>query len=153
MGLGEDHPLTTDPAREEQALNRRITLRAEPDADAVADRSIGMLIEHLRLDRSCIVSYRLEDDRADLVRQLGNDTVPPLPEVFILSEYPAAFRAIFDQTFVIEDGLERQGLSEAERRDGGRLGTRAMVAATLRQGEGRPLWSMVAISSNRNSCA
>jgi outer membrane protein OmpA-like peptidoglycan-associated protein len=30
VGLGEDHPLTSDPAREAQALNRRITLRAEP---------------------------------------------------------------------------------------------------------------------------
>jgi OOP family OmpA-OmpF porin len=29
-GLGEDHPLTTDPARSAQALNRRITLRSEP---------------------------------------------------------------------------------------------------------------------------
>lgn len=29
-GLGEDHPLTTDPSRDAQALNRRITLRAEP---------------------------------------------------------------------------------------------------------------------------
>lgn len=30
VGLGEDHPVTTDPARDAQALNRRITLRAEP---------------------------------------------------------------------------------------------------------------------------
>jgi OOP family OmpA-OmpF porin len=30
-GLGEDQPLTTDPSREAQALNRRVTLRAEPD--------------------------------------------------------------------------------------------------------------------------
>jgi OOP family OmpA-OmpF porin len=29
-GRGEDHPLTTDPSREAQALNRRVTLRAEP---------------------------------------------------------------------------------------------------------------------------
>jgi outer membrane protein OmpA-like peptidoglycan-associated protein len=29
-GLGEDQPLTTDPSREAQALNRRITLRVEP---------------------------------------------------------------------------------------------------------------------------
>ena len=29
-GHGEDQPLTTDPSREAQALNRRVTLRAEP---------------------------------------------------------------------------------------------------------------------------
>ncbi|WP_420128858.1 PAS domain-containing protein [Longimicrobium sp.] len=122
-------------------------LRVEPDKDAVADRSIRMLIEHMRLDRSYIVSYRPEDDRAWLVHQRGNDTVPPLPDVFILSDYPAAFRAVFDQTFVVEDELKRQGLSEAERRNSGRLGMRAMVAATLPKGEGTPLWSMVAVSS------
>jgi OmpA-OmpF porin, OOP family len=29
-GLGEDQPITTDPSRVAQALNRRVTLRAEP---------------------------------------------------------------------------------------------------------------------------
>ena len=29
-GLGEDQPLSTHPSREAQALNRRVTLRAEP---------------------------------------------------------------------------------------------------------------------------
>jgi PAS domain S-box-containing protein len=140
-------------SEERQAFLLRLSdaLRAEPDADAVADRAIRMLIEHMRLDRSYIVSYRLEEDRAYLVHQRGNDTVPPLPDVFILSDYPAAFRAIFDQTLVIEDELERQGLSEAERQNSGRLGMRAMVGATLRKGEGRPHWSLVAISSRPRS--
>jgi outer membrane protein OmpA-like peptidoglycan-associated protein len=29
-GFGEDQPLTTDPSREAQVLNRRVTLRVEP---------------------------------------------------------------------------------------------------------------------------
>lgn len=122
-------------------------LRAETTAAGVADRALRMLNEHLELDRSSIGSYRLEDNRADLVHQVGNDTVPPAPDVFVLSDYPAAYRAIFDQTLVIEDELERQGLSEAERMNSGRLGMRAMVAATLRNGPKRPQWSMAAISS------
>lgn len=122
-------------------------LRAEPDADAVAQRALALLCEEMRLDRAYITSYRLEDGRADVTHQFGNDAVPPLPAAFRLSDFPEAFRATHDQTLVIEDEFERQGLSEDERRNSGALGMRAMVAATLRKGANRPLWSMVAMSS------
>ncbi len=122
-------------------------LRAEPDADAVANRALQMLIEQLQLDRSYITSYYLEQDRAELDYQIGNDSAPPLPHHFILSDYPEAFKTTFEGTLVIEDELERQGLAEAEKRNSGKLGMRAMVAATLRQDENKPVWSMVAISS------
>ncbi|WP_225913860.1 ATP-binding protein [Leptolyngbya ohadii] len=121
-------------------------LRTEPDVDAIANRAIQMLIEQLQLDRSYITTYYLEDNRADLNYQIGNDSVPPLPDYFVLSDYPEAFKTTFEGTLVIEDDWERQGLSEAERRNSRNLGMRAMVAATLRK-ENYPLWSMVAISS------
>lgn len=121
-------------------------LRAEPDADAIANRAIQMLIEHLQLDRSYITSYYLEDNRADVNYQIGNDSVPPLPDHFVLSDFSEALKATFEGTLVIEDDWERQGLSEAEKRNSHNLGMRAMVAATLRR-ENHPLWSMVAISS------
>lgn len=78
------HDHRHDGGEERQAFLLRLSdaLRAEPGADDVADRAIWMLIGHMRLDRSYIVSYRLDDDRADLVHQVGNDTVPPLPDVF-----------------------------------------------------------------------
>ena len=121
-------------------------LRTEQGADAVANRALEMLVEELRLDRSYITTYYLDEDRADLDYQIGNDSVPPLPEHFVLSDYPEAFKTTFDKTLVIEDELERQGLSEAEKRNAGNLGMRAMVAATLRK-ENKPLWSLVAINS------
>ncbi len=101
----------------------------------------------MRLDRSYIVSYYLDEHIALLDYQIGNDTVPPLPQRLDLSEHPEAAKAILDQTLVIEDNFERQGLSETEKRNSARLGMRAMVAATLRKGENKPLWSMVAINS------
>ena len=121
-------------------------LRTEPDVDAVANRALAMLIEHLELDRSYITSYYLAENRADLDYQIGNDSVPPLPDHFVLSDYPEAFKTTFESTVVIEDDWERQGLSEEEKRNSQQLGMRAMVAATLRK-EHKPLWSMVAISS------
>lgn len=122
-------------------------LRAEQGADAAANRALEMLVEYLRLDRSYITTYDLENDRARLDYQIGNDTVPPLPDRFVLSDYPEAFENTKEGTLVINDELERQGLSEEEKRNAGKLGMRAMVAATLRKDEKKPLWSMVAISS------
>lgn len=122
-------------------------LRAESTADAVANLALEMLIEQLQLDRSYIVSYYLNENRAVLDYQTGNETVPALPDTFDLSHYPEAYKAILDQTLVIEDDLERQGLSETEKQNAEKLGMRAMVAATLRNGENKPLWSMVAINS------
>ncbi|PQA59716.1 PAS domain S-box protein [Siphonobacter curvatus] len=135
---------------EEQAFLLKFSdeLRTQLTADAVANRALELLTEQLQLDRSYITSYYVEENRADLDYQLGKDTVPPLPDHFVLSDYPEAFKAIFDETFVIEDDYERQGLSEAEKRNSKKLGMRAMVASTLRKGENKPLWSMVAISSH-----
>jgi PAS domain S-box-containing protein len=121
-------------------------LRLELNADAIADRALRMLIGQLQLDRSYITTYYLDEDRADLDYQIGNSSVPPLPNSFVLSEYPEVFKATFETTVVIDDNREAQGLSEAELHNNNKLGIRAMVAATLRK-ESKPVWSMVAISS------
>ncbi|WP_052731031.1 PAS domain S-box protein [Spirosoma radiotolerans] len=122
------------------------TLRTETTADAVAKRAIQLLIEQLGLDRSYIVTYYIDEDRADLDYQIGNDSVPPLSDHFVLSHYPEAFKTIFEKTVVIEDDFERQGLSDGEKHNSQKLGMRTLVAATLRK-ENKPLWSMVASSA------
>ncbi|WP_247654227.1 MULTISPECIES: PAS domain-containing protein [Microvirga] len=136
-------------SEERQAFLLKLSdaLRAEPNADAIANCALRMLIAKMQLDRSYITVYRLDENRADVTHQLGNDRVPPLPEMFVLSDFPEAFRALHDRTFVIEDDFERQGLSDAEKHNSRSLGMRAMVAPTLRKGESHPLWSMVAISA------
>ncbi|MBB5235904.1 PAS domain-containing protein [Deinococcus budaensis] len=123
-------------------------LRAEPDVDAVVNRALRLLAEQLRLDRCYVTTYRPEEDRADVSHQWGNARVPPLPDRFRLSDFPAATRMVSDQTMVTNDDFERPGLSEEERRNSRALGMRAFMAATLRGGEGRPLWSMVVSSAS-----
>ncbi|WP_439555801.1 PAS domain S-box protein [Dyadobacter sp.] len=135
-------------AEQQQAFLLKFSdaLRTEQSVDAVATCAIRLLIAHLGLDRSYITTYYLEKGRAELDYQIGNDSVPPLPDYFILSDYPEAFETTFEKTVVIEDDWERQGLSEEEKRNSRQLGMRAMIGATLRK-ENKPLWSMVAISS------
>ena len=136
-------------SEERQAFLLKLSdaLRAEPDADAVANRALKILFDHLRLDRCYITYYRPADDEADFPYQLGNDTVPPLPAKVRLSSFPDAYEQVLEKTFVIEDDFERRGLSDAERASSKALGMRAMVASTVRRGEKRPLCSMAAVSS------
>lgn len=133
----------------QQAFLLRLSdaLRAEPDADAVADRALLVLLDHLRLDRCYITYYRPGQDEAIFPYQFGNDTVPPLPAKVRLSDFPEAYEQVLNRTLVVEDDFERRGLSEAERANSKALGMRAMVASTVRRGEKRPLASMVAVSS------
>lgn len=139
--------LRTSEARQAFLLKLSDALRAEPNPDAVANRALQMLFDHLRLDRCYIAHYRPADDAADFPYQLGNDTVPPLPAQVRLSDFPDAYEQVLDRTFVIEDDFERRGLSQAERASSKALGMRAMVASTIRRGERTPLCSMVAVSS------
>jgi PAS domain S-box-containing protein len=119
-------------------------LRAEPDADAVADRAIGMLSDQLRLDRCGIATYRAGDDRADVTHQIGNASVPPLPDSVRVSDFPGALERVRDRTVAIDDDLERRGRSEAEDGNGRGLGMRAMVASTGRKGEDGPISVLLA---------
>jgi two-component system CheB/CheR fusion protein len=137
-------------SEERQAFLLRFSdvLRAESNPDTVANQALALLYEHMELDRSYITSYRLEDNRAYVNHQLGNELVPPLPPVLILSDFPEALKVVTESTLVIEDDFKRQGLSEDEKLNSQKLGMRAMVAATLRKGDNRPLWSMVAISAS-----
>ncbi len=134
---------------EKQAFLLRFSdaLRTHATADEVANQALRLLIEQLQLDRSYITTYHLDENRATLDYQIGNDTVPPLPDYFVLSDYPEAFKAVHGQTFIIEDDYERQGLTETEQQNSKKLGMRAMLASTVRMGQSRPLSSLMAISS------
>ena len=135
-------------ARQAFLLELSDALRAEPDADAVANRALRMLSEALRLDRCYVGVYRLAEDRADFTHQVGNGRVPPLPAGVRLSDFPEALRVAFGRTLVIGDVAETQGLLDGDRQNLGALGLRALVAATLRRGEGHPLWAIVAVSAH-----
>lgn len=126
------------------------TLRAqpEPDVEAVANRALGLLSRQLGLDRCYIGVYRLEDDWGDFIHQVGNDRVPPVPGGVRLSDFPEALRVAVDQTLAIDDVAHAAELSEQDRQNLRSLGMGALVAATLRKGQGRPFWSIVAVCAD-----
>lgn len=124
------------------------TLRAEPNIDAIANRALQMLSDYLRLDRCYVGVYQLAEDRGVLPYQVGNDRVPPMPDSVRLSDFPDALQIAFHRTLVINDVAKEEGLADTDKQNLGFLGLRSFVAATLRNGELNPSWSIVAISAS-----
>lgn len=122
-------------------------LRAERSEDGVATRAIRMLFAQLQLDRCYLADYQLADDRADITHQVRSDGLASMPETIRLSDFPEAFRAVFDRTLVIGDVLADESLSHPDRKNILGLGIRALMAPTLRKGAQRPLWVIVAASA------
>jgi PAS domain S-box-containing protein len=133
--------------RQEFLLKFSDALRAETNADDVANRALEMLCEQLRLDRCYIGVYKLAEDWGEFTHQVGNDQVPPVPDGVRLSDFPDALRVAHDQTLVIGDIVRMENLSNTDRQNIAALGYGALVAATLRKGENRPLWAIVAVSA------
>lgn len=135
--------------QQRQAFLLRLSdaLRGESGVDAVANRAIELLLDHLQLDRAYITFYRPEQDEALIPYQSGNERVPTLPAKVRLSDFPDAYEQVQHHTYVIEDDVERRGLTAEERANSKALGMRAMLASTIRQGEGTPLCSMMAVSA------
>ena len=134
---------------EHQAFLLRLSdaLRVEPSAEAVANRALRMLFEHLRLDRCFMGIYRLEEDIGDLPFQVHNDRLPPLPAQVRLSNFPEALQIASDRTMVIDDVVATGDLSDSDRASFDGIGVRSLIVATLRKGGNIPLWAIVAASS------
>lgn len=119
-------------------------LRAEGNVDAVADRAVALIGDHLQLDRCYIADFWMEEDRATITHQFGRGQVPLMPPEIRLSDFP---NATFDRTLVIDDVLATPGLSDKDRDKMTALGFGALIAPTLRKGENHPLWAIVCVTA------
>ena len=122
-------------------------LRAEPSAEAIAERALRMLSEQMQLDRCYVGIYRLAEDRGEFPHQVHDNRLLPLPANVRLSSFPKVLRIAFERTLVIDDVLKMEGLSDSERASFDGIGVVALITATLRKGENNPLWAICAASS------
>ncbi|HEY4650464.1 MAG TPA: PAS domain S-box protein [Pontibacter sp.] len=123
-------------------------LRTGIDADDIVNQALQMLAEQLHLDRCHVGVYNLEKDWCDFPYQVGNEQVPPMPKGGLpLSGFPDALRIASDETLIICDFQNTKGLTETDKRSFKALGFGAALIATVREGEGKPLWSIAAVSA------
>ena len=135
-------------ARQAFLLQLNDALRAEPSANAIADRALRMLSSQLQLDRCYVVVYRLAEDIGDLHHQVHDDSVLPLPAQVRLSDFPKSLQILLDRTLVVDNVVAIEGLSDKDKAGILGLGLHAFINATLRKGEGHPLWAVVAASTS-----
>lgn len=137
-------------SEERQAFLLKLSdaLRAEPNADAIALFVLDALTERLKLDRCYIAEYRLDQDRGDLLHQVGNDRAPPLPDSVRLSDFPEAFEIALGRTLIIDDVGKADFLSDADKRNMQGMGMGALVTSAARKGENVPLFAIVAVSAD-----
>jgi PAS domain S-box-containing protein len=143
--------ITERKQREEQQiflLRFSDMLRTESNPDAIIDTALEMLFSQLQLDRCYVGFFRLEADLVDLVHQIGNDRVPPLPNTVRLSDFPEALRVAFERTLVVDDATVTKELSDFDKQNMQGLGVRALIAVTIRKGKQNPVWSIGGISAN-----
>ena len=136
--------------QERQAFLLKLSdaLRAEPNAEAVANRAVRMLFAQMGLDRCYIGIYRLAEDMAEFPHQVHDDRLSPVPAEIRLSDFPESLKIAFERTLVIDNVAEQEEFSDSDRVSLGNLGLCAFVAATLHKGENNPLWAIVAGSMN-----
>ena len=134
-------------ARQAFLLRFGDALRAEPGADAIANRALRMLFDFMKLDRSYIGIYRLSDGIGELPYQVYKDDLAPVPTKVHLSDFPEALQIVAGRTLVIDDLATMADVSALERSGFAGLGVGALINATLRKGENIPLWSLCAVST------
>ena len=124
-------------------------LRAEPNAEDIANRALQMLAEQLQLDRCYVGIALLDDNRGIFPYQYGNEQVPPMPEEGVrLTDFPEALRKTFDETLVITDFQNIEGLTVSEKQNFAALGFGALVVANVRKEMTNPDWSINAVSAS-----
>lgn len=143
----EEEARRASEVRQRFLLKLSDALRAERGAKAVADRALRMLSEEMELDRCYVGIYQLDEDWAEFPYQVGRAGLPPLPDGVRLSDFPDALRVAHGGTLVIDDVGASEGLSDLDKKNFEGLGMCALVVATLRAGENRPLWAIVAAST------
>lgn len=120
-------------------------LRDEPTSDAIASRAVRMLYDQMGLNRCYIGLYRLREDIGELGPQVHtNEALSPASAQIRLSDFPKALEIASDKTLVINDVMEMEGFTDADRANLNGSGLSAFLTATMRKGKDKPLWAIVA---------
>ncbi|AFZ31248.1 multi-sensor signal transduction histidine kinase [Gloeocapsa sp. PCC 7428] len=130
-------------ARQAFLLKLGDTLRAEPDANSVANRAVRMLAEHLHLDRFWLSEVFEQQDISTVGPEYHRPDLPPMSGVFRLSDYPETMRQLATQPMVIHD-VTSSAFSEFEKALLDQLHLRALLIVALRKGQHQVIWAMAA---------
>ncbi|HET7663388.1 MAG TPA: PAS domain S-box protein [Rhodanobacteraceae bacterium] len=133
-------------SEERQAFLLRFSdaLRAETGVEAMGHRAVGMIAEHLRLDR-CWISEVFEDQGISMVGpEWIRPDLSPMAGVFQLSDYPETMRQLMVERMFVEDTAGDARFAGSEKELFAGLHLRALLVVPLREGERHVVWALAA---------
>ena len=132
-------------SEERQAFLLRLSddIRTQPSEDAIRLLVVNRVAEQLQLDRCYLARLYSEQDRVVLGPEYRRPDLGPLSGEYRLSDFPESFRLLQRQTVVFNDVVGNPSLPDADKRSLGAIDLGALVAASVRQGEERVLWTLV----------
>jgi PAS domain S-box-containing protein len=123
------------------------TLRAQPSADAIASTALGLLAEHLHLDRAYVASMYPAEDRGIVGPEYRRPDLNPMSGVYRLSDFPETLRQGGEGTFWFNNIADDPNLSDLDRQSIAAIDITALIMCGLRKGEKNLIWALVAASS------
>src|SRR3712207_6687008 len=118
-------------------------LRTEADPRAIAATSVGLLADHMRLDRAYVAQVDKSRDLAEIVPEYRRPDLAPVEGVLTLSEFPEAFAQVEAATLALSNTAADQTLSDLDRRGFAALPMGALVLAPAREGARNPGWALL----------
>ncbi|PIG93858.1 ATP-binding protein [Gloeocapsopsis sp. IPPAS B-1203] len=118
-------------------------LRAEPDADSVANRAVRMLAEHLHLDRVWLSEVFEQQGISTVGPEYHRPDLPPMSGIYRLSDYPETMRQLATQPMVIHDVASDPDFSDSEKALLDQLHIRSLLVVSLRKGQHQVIWALV----------
>lgn len=121
-------------------------LRVETDPRAIAEISIGLLADHLRLDRAYVAQVDKHRDVAEVGPEFRRPDLTPVPGAFTLSDFPEAFAQVEATTLALTDTAADPMLSDRDRAGFAALRMGALIVASARKGTHNPVWALLVAS-------
>ncbi|HTV00476.1 MAG TPA: ATP-binding protein [Luteitalea sp.] len=104
-----------------------------------------MIAAELGADRVYLVS--VDGDRVTVSHEFGRADMPPLRGVYRGSDFPSAFKEIFERTIVYKDVRTQSDFTDLDKRSFAGLGAVGFMAVPIRQGTDNLVWAAGAVSS------
>lgn len=119
-------------------------LRAARNAEEMTGHALGMLREHLDLDRTYFANVRRAELAADIIAECSVAELPALPPTLGLADFPVASRRATEGVVVVPDLHADAALSVLDRHSLEGIGMASFIAVPLHRGEGAVTGALVA---------
>lgn len=135
-------------SEERQAFLLRFSdaIRTEASERGVVEQALRMLAEELALDRCYATRLYPAEDLTEVIHEVREPGLAPMPSSLRNSDFPQAYGQTFDRTLIFDDMANDPVLTDGDKRAFASMGFGALLSRPLRR-ENSPIFAAGAVSS------